>query len=175
MKKILIVLFSCFCCCVPKNISGMVIDDNGVGLSKIEVVARTGDSQISRKTNENGEYSLQVPPGFTGIVNPIIALVLAQINPSFRSYTNVQTDQSNQNFIATQLLVTLSGKICAGDGSVVSGVTVVADGNAGGSAFSTQTTTDANGNYSLVVPWGFTGTTTPSKAGYSFQAGNACP
>jgi len=175
MKKSLLVLCSCLCCCVPKHISGMIIDDRGNGLSNIEVVAKSDDKQVSKTTDNNGKYIVSVPPGFTGIVQPIIAAILAQVNPSFRSYTNLQSDQTNQNFIASQLSVIVSGKICIGDGSPVGGVTVIADGNADGSAFTTQTITDTNGNYSLVVPWGFTGTTTPNKPGYSFQAGNACP
>ncbi len=60
----------------------------------------------------------------------------------------------------------ISGRITESDGTPVSGVSVSFN-NGGGSD-----TTDSNGNYSEQVPYGWSGTQSYSKSGYSFSPGS---
>lgn len=57
---------------------------------------------------------------------------------------------------------TISGNISTSTGTPVSGVDVAFSGT-------TSVTTDASGNYSKYVAYGYTGTATPTKSGYTFS------
>ncbi len=70
------------------------------------------------------------------------------------SYSNVVANQTNQNYTA---LVTLSGN--AGDASVILHYT-------NGTAMTV--TSPSNGHYSFTVPYGWSGTVTPTKTGVTF-------
>ena len=96
----------------------------------------------------SGNYTFEIPYGWTGTVTPSKPGG-ATFTPANRSYTNITTDQVAQNYTAT---VTISGNADAG------GATLSYTG--GGPA-----TADGTGNYTFEVPYGWTGTVTPSKAG----------
>jgi len=106
-------------------------------------------------TDENGYYISTVNYGFSGIVKPTKEGYT--FSPSSRSYSKVTSDQSNQSYNADILTFTISGSVG------VSGVEVSAD-NGGGSV-----TTDSSGNYSITVPYGWSGAITPEKEGYLFD------
>jgi len=70
---------------------GLTISGNvGVGGAKLSYIggATTADS--------NGNYSLAIPSGFTNTVTPSVKGYL--FAPAVRAYTNVTTNQTNQNF-----------------------------------------------------------------------------
>jgi hypothetical protein len=71
------------------------------------------------------------------------------------------SDQTGQNYTATPILYTISGNAGVG-GATLS----YFDG------ISKSVTANANGDYSLTVSYGWSGTVTPSKAGYTFAPVN---
>jgi hypothetical protein len=108
-------------------------------------------------SNINGDYSITVPTLWSGTVTPSKAgVIFAPVN---RSYSNLITNQTGQNYTAQ---VNISGN--AGTAGVT--MTYVVDGN------TNTTTTDGSGNYSILVPYGWSGTITPSKVKYSFSPVN---
>ena len=106
-------------------------------------------------TDNLGNYSFQVPEHWSGTVTPSRSGYV--FSPANRVYSDVQSDQSDQNYLATALY-TISGN--AG----VKGATLsyVED------SVQKSVTVDTNGNYSFIVKAGWNGTVTPSKAGVTF-------
>lgn len=76
------------------TISGYVKED-GAGLSGVTMSGLPG----SPVTDATGFYSDTVPSGWTGTVTPSLAGYT--FDPSFIPYTNVITDQINQNYEVT--------------------------------------------------------------------------
>ena len=101
-----------------------------------------------------GFYSVVVPYGWSGTVTPILAGYI--FNPTGRSYVYVSTDLSAQVYAASQLMnFTISGT------TGVDGVTMT--------GLPGDPITSGGGLYSAIVPYGWSGTVTPTKAGYSFS------
>ncbi len=101
-------------------------------------------------TGSGGNYSFNVPVGWSGTVTPSKTGYL--FDPENIPYTSISGDQEGQDYEAR---VTISGD--AGVGGAALDYT-------GGS-----TTADGSGNYSFTVPYEWIGTVTPSKAGYTFD------
>ena len=114
----------------------------------------------STKTNANGQYELLVKHGWSGTVTPVKDGYTFE-TPK-QEYHNVTADINNQDYKAALITCTISGKIII-DGVPIEGVLVSADN--GGSS----DTTNANGEYSVTVDYGWNGTVTPTKAGYMFS------
>ncbi len=114
----------------------------------------------SAKTNANGQYELLVKHGWSGTITPIKDGYTFEAPK--QEYRKVIENLSNQNYNATLIICTISGKIIF-DGVPTEGVLVSADN--GGSS----DTTNANGEYHLTVDYGWSGTVTPTKAGYMFS------
>jgi hypothetical protein len=96
----------------------------------------------------NGNYSFVVSYDWSGTVTPSKAGYT--FVPTSYIYTNVESDQTDQNFTA---LVSISGN--AGVGGV--NLSYIVAGN------TNTIISDAKGNYSLTVPYGWSGIVTPSK------------
>jgi FtsP/CotA-like multicopper oxidase with cupredoxin domain len=109
-------------------------------------------------TNANGVYTITLPSGWSGTAAPSLAGYL--FNPASLSYTNVTANQTAQNYTATQVAV-VSGTVTT-NGTPLAGVTLTFS-NGGGT-----TTTDAAGAYRMTLTSGWTGTATPSLAGFVF-------
>jgi len=103
----------------------------------------------------SGNYTISVSNGFTGTVTP--SLTGYTFNPVNKSYSNITSNQTGQNYTATAITYTISGN--AGIGGATLSWT---DGTA------KTDTADGSGNYSFTVSYNFTGTVTPSLAGYTF-------
>jgi len=101
-----------------------------------------------------GAYSITVPLNWSGTVTPSKSGYL--FSPKSATFSNLTATQTIQNFTAITAF-TISGNVS------ISGVTLgYIDGTP-------QTTiSDGSGNYSLMVPSGWSGTVTPSKTGYTF-------
>jgi hypothetical protein len=117
-------------------------------------------------TNASGYYSAIMDEGWSGTVTPTKAGYT--FSPSSQTYTDVSSDQTGEDYTATILTYAISGKVSTGDASIkmqaaggVSGVMM--DG------FPENPTTDASGNYSATVDYGWSGTVAPTKAAYSFS------
>ena len=114
-------------------------------------------------TDGSGYYSFEVPYGWSGTVTP--SRIGFSFSPSSRSYSNVTSDQTNQDYSASVHWVGISGTITSSvNGQPVAGVSV----NSTGYGWITSTTTDASGNYTLSLSAGTDAVVTPSKAGSSF-------
>jgi hypothetical protein len=111
----------------------------------------------------DGNYSDTVNHGWSGMVTP--AKEGYTFSPASKDYSNVTSDQLNQDYAATLNTYTISGNILEPDGNIpVEGVLVDANNNGG-----STDTTDANGYYEVVVPYNWSGTATPIKEGYTFE------
>ena len=76
-------------------LSGYVSNQKGIALSDIQVELMP-DSQITQ-TDSSGYYEFVVPPGWSGDVGPISTRRI--IEPVVRMRTNVQSNQSNLDFV----------------------------------------------------------------------------
>ncbi|MHC4156622.1 MAG: hypothetical protein ACYST6_17120, partial [Planctomycetota bacterium] len=116
----------------------------------------------SDTTDAVGYYEITVPYGWSGTVTPLEAGW--HISPASWTYNNVVADQTDQNYTAFQ--PNISGYVRDLSAIGIDGVLVSADGGGG------SDTTDANGYYELTVPYNWSGTVTPAKAGWGFTPTN---
>jgi len=113
-------------------------------------------------TDESGYYSADVFFGWSGTVTPTLAgHVFA---PATRTYTSVSFSRTAQDYAAAPLTYSISGTVSA-YGLALAGVTL--------SGLPGDPLTDASGNYSATVNYGFTGTATPTLDGYAFTPDHA--
>lgn len=110
----------------------------------------------------DGSYKATVPYGWAGKVIP--SKKGYEFEPPSREYTQVTEDQKNQDYVTRVVTCTISDRIAV-DGEPIPGVRVEA--KAGG--FSTVAVTDAQGRYSLQVPYGSSGKLTIAKEGFEFD------
>jgi hypothetical protein len=139
-----------FTALVAPVISGNTTAGN-VTLSYTDGILKTATSDGS------GDYSFSVSNNWSGIVTPTkTGYVFSPLN---KSYVTVAADQPGQNFTIESVLI--SGNVSA------EGVTITY--NDGGIK---TTTSDVGGNFSIWVPYNWSGTLTPSKTGYAFSPSN---
>ncbi|MCW5775737.1 MAG: PD40 domain-containing protein [Phycisphaeraceae bacterium] len=141
---------------VTPQVSGHVRTSNGSGISGVSVQA-TGIGSVS--TDAKGHYAITVSDGWSGTVTP--SKLGYVFTPSSREYSAVSSDQIGQDFTGAVSERVISGTVLMPDGSGMAGAVVSATGRG-------SKTTGSNGQYSFTVPNGWSGTVTPSKAGYSF-------
>ncbi len=113
-------------------------------------------------TDESGFYSADVFFGWSGTVTPTLAGHV--FDPATRTYTSVSFSRTGQNYAAAPLTYSISGTVSA-YGFALAGVTL--------SGLPGEPVTDASGNYSATVNYGFTGTATPTLDGYAFTPDHA--
>ena len=114
-------------------------------------------------TATDGRYTAMVNYGFSGTATPTKEGYTFE--PSDRQYSDVTSGQTNQNYTATLLKRAISGTVTF-DGKHLEGVSVSAD-KGGGSGL-----TDDEGRYQVLVDYGWSGTVTPEKEGYTFKPTN---
>lgn len=119
------------------------------GMAGVTMTGLPGDPL----TDQNGSYGAVVKYGWSGTVTPTKEGYT--FTPSKRDYTDLATSQANQDYTGALINLTISGS--AGIGGVMMG------GLAG------NPVTDANGYYRATVQYGWNGTVTPTKAGYTFE------
>jgi ELWxxDGT repeat protein len=133
------------------TISGRVTDGAGNGVAGVTVSA----GARSATTDANGFYAISGLP--TGVYTLTATRSGYQITPASRTVT-VNDHLSGQDFTATLLTYTISGRVTDGAGNGVAGVTV--------SAGERSATTDASGFYALSgLPTGVY-TLTATRSGY---------
>jgi hypothetical protein len=108
-------------------------------------------------TNSSGAYSASVAHGWSGTATP--ALNGYTFTPVSRTYNNVTSDQIAQDYAVTQLTYTISGRVTYNSSSLAN---VTLNGLPG------NPVTNSSGNYTATVPYGWSGTATPTKSGYAF-------
>ena len=140
-------------------VSGSVKTASGTGVSGVSI--NFSNSGGTATTNASGNYSVTLANGYSGTATP--SKTGYTFTPATKSYSNLTTNQTGQDYTATLPPVAVSGSVKTASGTGVSGV-LITFSNSGGTA-----TTDGSGNYSINVPNGYTGTATPSKTGYTFS------
>jgi len=148
-------------------ISGTVATLGGAGVQGVTITFSGGGGTTT--TDSNGDYSRSVTFGWSGTATP--AKAGYTFSPTSRDYTNLTSDQAGQYYTGTVFTYTISGNVSTAASSVriariqaaaaLSGVLM--DGLPG------DPTTDVSGNYTATADYGFSGTVTPTKAGYSFS------
>ncbi len=143
---------------VVYTISGSVKTGGGVGIEGVEITFSAG--QGTATTDSEGSYSHLVVEGWSGEATP--SKTCYTFSPSSLTYSNVTSDQSNQDYTGTMLTYTISGTISvATSAAPLSGV--VMEGLPG------SPTTDALGYYEATVDCGWSGTVTPTLTRYVFS------
>ena len=140
-------------------VSGSVKTASGAGVSGVTITF--SNSGETATTDASGNYSVTVANGYSGTATP--SQTGYTFSPATKSYSNLTTNQTGQDYTATPPPVVVSGSVKTAFATGVSGV-LITFSNSGGTA-----TTDGSGNYSITVPNGYTGTATPSKTGYTFS------
>jgi hypothetical protein len=113
-----------------------------------------GTTNGSATANSSGNYSFTVPFDWAGTVTP--SKLGYTFSPVNRTYPNLGTDQTGQNYVAT-------GPIISGNVGAPGVVLSYTDGTA-------QTaTSQANGDYSFTVTGNWSGTVTPSHPCFTFN------
>jgi hypothetical protein len=138
------------------TVSGTVTA-NGLALSGVALAASNGG--VCTGTNPSGQYSCTVPQNWSGSITP--TLLGYTFTPASRSYSAVAANQTAQDYAASATTFQLSGTVSAG-GSPLAGVVMTP--SSGGAC----TATNAAGQYSCTVPFNWSGTVTPTLAGYTF-------
>ncbi len=108
-------------------------------------------------SDTNGNYSMVIPYGWAGTATASFT------NGGFAkpalTFKKITKNQTKKNFVWSPDPV-ISGTVTRSDTKVgLAGVTITGNNNGG------VTTTDGSGNYSLTVPYKWTGVVTPSMAG----------
>jgi hypothetical protein len=109
--------------------------------------------------DSGGAYSITVHYGWTGTVTP--SKLGYTFSPTSKTYPAISTDQTAQNYTATQLSYTISGTVTY-NSAPLPGVTVSDD-------HGSYDVTGVDGKYTFTVFYGYTGTLTPSLDGYTFS------
>ncbi len=141
----------------PMIICGDILESDLTPIDGVSVDANNaGGSDIS---DVNGYYELFVPFSWTGTVTPTKEGYT--FDPNFRVYdVNVTTDVVDQNYIGTLLTYTISGTVTC-EGSPLADVAM--------SGLLGDPCSDGSGYYTATVDYGWDGTVTPIKEGYSFS------
>ena len=143
-----------------RTISGYVRTSSGNEISGVTITFSNDEG--STTTDSSGYYSQKVKEGWSGTATP--SKIGYSFSPAYRNYSKVKSNQSNQDYTGTQTQPdrTISGYVRTSSGNGFSGVTVTF-GNGGGTD-----TTNSSGYYSRNVTYGWSGTVTPTRQGYSF-------
>ncbi|MCP4257507.1 MAG: hypothetical protein GY774_08265 [Planctomycetes bacterium] len=142
-----------------RTISGTIRTDKGEPVEGVFIVA--GNNGGSTTTDADGKYELTVDYGWRDTVTPtLLGHNFRPVNKPYR--VPVTRDQSNQLFTATVRTFTITDEVTIGGDTAVVGVKVTAN-NGGGSAV-----TDAKGQFSVKVPYNWTGEIALEKPGFRF-------
>ena len=143
-----------------RTIAGTIRTAKGDAVEGIFILADSDGG--SATTNENGEYELTVDYGWRGTVTP--TLLGHNFRPTTKRYAApVTRNQTNQVFSAIVRTFTISDAVMIG-GTGIAGVKVTAD-NGGGTAM-----TNNKGQFSVEVPYNWTGEISLEKEGFSFPS-----
>jgi len=112
----------------------------------------TGGSTVA---DGSGNYSFDVPSGWSGTVTP--SKTGYTFSPPSKTYANILVDQTGQDYVATALY-SISGNV--GVGGVTLGYTV--------NSVPLTATSNLFGDYAFSVPANWTGTVTPTHACFTF-------
>ncbi|KPA12862.1 Ig domain-containing protein [Candidatus Magnetomorum sp. HK-1] len=144
-------------------ISGTIKYDTGGGLPEAKIVFRDANGYTKTTAiDENGHYEMRVAPGWSGTVIP--TFIGHSFAPENFVYQQLMTDKTQQDFEASVLLFTITGEINGSENNQgVSNIRL----RYGVAGFAV--TTNEQGMFSIVVPFGWSGTISPENVGYEFS------
>jgi hypothetical protein len=111
-------------------------------------------------TDSRGAYGASVKYGWSGTVTP--AKEGYTFDPPSRTYNAVNKDCENEDYVARVLTLTISDRIAIDD-EPIQGVKITAEPG------DNSVVTDADGRYSIQVPYGWTGRLTLAQKGIDFD------
>lgn len=133
-------------------ISGFVRTDGGQGMEGVTI---TFDNQGGEATTAaDGSYSHAVQEGWSGTATP--SQTCYAFTPASRTYTDVTSDHSDQNYTGTFLTYVISG-------SILSSPTVTDLSGVVMSGLPGNPVTDASGYYEATVDCGWSGAVIPTR------------
>jgi hypothetical protein len=136
----------------PDPITGTNFTISGNTNQTNTILTYTGGTTTS---NQNGDYFITVDSGWSGTVTPSKAGYV--FSPVQKSYSNLSENAINQDYSATVTATTYS---ISGNTGVEGALITWADGT---------TTSNVNGDYSITIPFGWSGAVTPTFEGYRFN------
>ena len=141
-------------------ISGKITTSSGIGIPNLNLIATPPGEYF--QTDLNGDYRYEVKPGWSGTIQP--GETGFTFTPRNQTISVADTHKPGVDFIASRITCTVSGKaLSAGQG--VGGVTL----NFKSSDGSTESiTTNDDGAYNHIVPYGWKGLIKPSKGNILF-------
>ena len=142
------------------RIAGYVLTASDDPIDNVTVTAYNPEATVS--TDPCGYYELTVPFFWSGDVT--LAKQEYYFEPDTRSYEKVTYDLDAEDYVGGPTTFVISGKVKWDDESGIEGAAINSD-NGGYSDI-----TDENGDYSLTVGFGWSGSITVSKCGYEFAA-----
>ena len=104
-------------------------------------------------TDASGYYTVKVPNGWSGTVEPTKEGY--SFSPASMKYTKIEQDRINENYTAMLVQYSISGR-AATEGVMMKGLPGL-------------TIAGKDGKYRATVPYGWSGTVTPTKPGYAFD------
>ena len=143
-----------------RTISGQILSQKGRPVADVYL---TADSGGSATTNANGEYELTVDHGWLGKITP--QREGYTFNPSTKPLSAVTRDLERQNFTAIVRMFTITDYVIIGN-TPITGVTITAKDDQG---TVDTATTNAKGEFSVKVPYDWTGEIIPTKEGLRFN------
>ncbi|MBN1346206.1 MAG: hypothetical protein JXQ73_26190 [Phycisphaerae bacterium] len=154
---------------VGPHIIGRVKDAQGKGIQGITVFANPPSQDYpegsTTQTDAEGRYVVAVDYAWSGTVTPQhFSYTFDRLN---RGYTNIQQDIENQDFVATSKGATISGRVLLNGQTPLAGVAVQGQGTDGSTGQNATATTDGQGQYAIVVTYGWSGTVTAALSGYT--------
>jgi hypothetical protein len=135
----------------PTNFT--ITGNAGVAFAELHYYSEKLETWIA--ADSLGDYTITVPAGWSSIVLPVFEGLL--FFPDARYYENVSADTADQDYSAAPKRPVISGN-CGAPGAILSYVDL---GNK-------SVLPDTAGNYSLSVPYGWSGTVTPILENHLF-------
>jgi len=142
---------------LKRVISGTIISDQG---KPVEGVLMISDLGLTASTDSSGTYTLEVNHGWSGMVTPTSEG--HTFRPTTQRYSNVSRDMLNQNFQAIVKMFTITDMVSM-NGIPIRDVKITATDIPG------STATDAQGKFTIRVPYGWSGEVIPEKPGINFN------
>ncbi len=142
---------------LKRTISGTVLSDKG---QPVEGMLLMSDLGLTATTDTFGKYELEVDHGWGGMVTPTSEG--HTFRPPSQRYTNVARDMSNQNYQAIVKMFTITDVVTM-NGIPIRDVKITATDIPG------STATDAQGKFTIRVPYNWTGEVIPEKPGINFN------
>ncbi len=119
---------------------------------------------VTVSTDAEGYYIRSVPNGWSGTARPQSEGY--SFDPKAREYSSMTRPAIYQDYVGTPISPMISGRITDSSGrSVGNALLTFVDDN----GQQTSTRSDAMGNYKKTVPYGWSGTVTPTKPGCVFD------